>query len=121
MEDPRRLEREEVQAALEVRHELGPAYEPAVVDSLAERIEAVIATRVDARVAERERRDKVETARGGRQQTLALASLALGIPISAVSAGIADLPGLMVAWAGIVGVNAMHAWQSRPSPGNRGT
>ena len=45
--------------------------------------------------------------------TLGIVSLGVGIPISAISAGIADLPGLLVAWGGIAAVNVAHALQSR--------
>ncbi len=40
-------------------------------------------------------------------------SLGVGIPISAISAGIADLPGLIVAWAGIASVNVANALANR--------
>lgn len=41
MDDARGLEREELEATLEVRRELGPSYEPALVDSFVDRIAAV--------------------------------------------------------------------------------
>ena len=108
-EGERELERDEVRAALEVRHELGPAYEPAVVDALAERIEAVVAARVAADVsggaALERRRDEASK----RQYHLGVVSLVLGVPISAITAALADLPGLGVAWLGIAAVNAAHA------------
>jgi hypothetical protein len=39
--------------------------------------------------------------------------MALGIPISAIAGGIADVPGLVVSWAGIAAVNLAYAWQNR--------
>ena len=62
-----RVERQEVEALLETRRELGPTYDEALVDAFADRIEA------------------------------------------AVAGTFADLPGIAVAWLGIVGVNAAHA------------
>ncbi|HEY0775954.1 MAG TPA: hypothetical protein VGD51_17850 [Nocardioidaceae bacterium] len=50
MDDARGLEREELEATLEVRRELGPSYEPALVDSFVDRIERA----VEACVAEPE-------------------------------------------------------------------
>ncbi|HEX6248095.1 MAG TPA: hypothetical protein VFZ64_09520 [Nocardioidaceae bacterium] len=113
MDDKRHLERQELEAALEARRELGPAYEPALVDSFVERIEQAVEARVDARLAERRSERKHEDERGSKQMALGITSLALGIPISAIAGGIGDLPGLVVAWAGIVGVNWAVAWQNR--------
>lgn len=112
-EHAQRVERDEVEAALEVRRELGPAFEPALVDSFAERIEQAVEARVDARIAERRSERKHEEERNSKQMALGISSLALGIPISAIAAGTADLPGLVVSWLGIVGVNASYAWQNR--------
>lgn len=113
MDDPGELERQELAATLEARRELGPAYEPALVDSFVDKVETAIEARVDARLAEREKDRQREDDKAGQQFKLGIASLALGIPISGAAGGIADLPGLVVAWAGIVGVNCAYAWQNR--------
>lgn len=113
MDGGERLERQEVEAALEVRRELGAEYEPALVESFAERIEHVIEARVDARLAELKASRRLDEERHSKQMAMGITSLALGIPISAIAGGIADLPGLVVSWAGIVGVNAALAWQNR--------
>lgn len=42
---------------------------------------------------------------------LALASLGMGIPISAIAAGTAGLPGLLIAWIAIVAVNVVYSWR----------
>ena len=111
------LDRQDMTAALEVRRELGPSYEQEVVDSFAERIEQAIASRVDARLAEERSRRKQDDDRDSKQMALGITSMALGIPISAIAAGTADLPGLVTSWAGIVAVNAAYAWQNRrPRP-----
>ncbi|MDQ0991314.1 hypothetical protein QFZ74_002542 [Streptomyces sp. V3I7] len=36
------------------------------------------------------------------------------VPLSAIGAGVAHLPGLLVTWAGIVGVNAFQAAHAHP-------
>lgn len=41
-------------------------------------------------------------------------SMILAIPLSAIAVVQADLPGLIVAWAGIVGVNGVHASRGWP-------
>ena len=107
------IDRQDAAAALEVRRELGPSYEQEVVDSFAERIEQAIAARVDAGMAEARSRRKQEDDRDSKQMALGITSMALGIPISAIAAGTAELPGLVVSWAGIVAVNAAYAWQHR--------
>ena len=42
---------------------------------------------------------------------LALASLGMGIPISAIAAGSAGLVGLLIAWVAIVAVNFIYSWR----------
>lgn len=41
---------------------------------------------------------------------LAILSLALGIPLTAIAAGTGGLAGLLIVWVGIVLVNAVYAW-----------
>lgn len=116
--DPQDIDRDEIEAVLETRSELGASYEPALVDSFAEKVERVI----DARVAERTRSlpvqrptdGKAHEAAGNRQMILGFVSLGTAIPISAIaSGGERGITGLIVAWVGIVGINVAHAWQSR--------
>lgn len=113
MTEPRDVDRSELEAVIETRRELGPSYEPALVDSFADKVEAAIEVRAAAQIAERREVVKAEGERGKRQFILGIISLGAGIPITAISAGIVDLPGLIVAWTGIVAVNVAHAWQSR--------
>ena len=44
---------------------------------------------------------------------LAITSLGVGIPLTAIATSQAGFGGLLVAWAGIVGVNAVYAWSRR--------
>jgi hypothetical protein len=44
---------------------------------------------------------------------LAITSLGVGIPLTAIAASEAGLPGLIVAWIGIVCVNAAYASRRR--------
>ena len=107
------LERRDYEALLATRSELGPDYEAALVDSFAERVEREIQRRSAALSGGRSVRDRAAELAGKRQMTLGIVSLGAGIPITAISAGIADLPGLLVAWTGIAAVNVAHALQGR--------
>ncbi len=92
--------------------ELGPEYDTELVNAFAERIERAVEARAqESRYAVK--RANRPNPGGGRQFTLGILSLIFGIPITAIAGVTADATGLIVAWAGIVGVNAAHAWQTR--------
>jgi predicted TPR repeat methyltransferase len=107
------VERADVEALLEVRRELGPSYDAALVDSFADRMERAIAERVDAQLTERRRQREMVDSRDSKQLALGIVSLGCGIPITAISASTADLPGLLVAWGGIAVVNLAYALSGR--------
>lgn len=44
---------------------------------------------------------------------LAITSLGVGVPLTAIAVAEAGMGGLVVAWLGIVGVNAVYAWSRR--------
>ena len=111
-DDPRY---EDWSAILAARKELGDEYDQAFVEGVVERVAAEVDTRVDARLAELRAHPPVRR-RGSR--FLALYSITLGIPISAIAGNYGHLAGLAVAWGGIVLVNLVHAWRpGDPSPG----
>jgi hypothetical protein len=107
------VEREDVEALLEVRRELGPSYDAALVDSFADRMERAIAQRVDAQLAQARAAQERQAASGGRQLALGIVSVACGIPITAISLALGGLPGLVVVWVAIVLVNLAHALSAR--------
>jgi hypothetical protein len=111
-EDPA-VARQDVEALLEARRELGPSYDAALVDSFAERVERAVGEQVHATLAERQQDRGREKDREQRQFILGIVSLGAGIPITAISAAVTDVPGLIVAWTGIVGVNVAHALRDR--------
>ncbi|MFF3861624.1 hypothetical protein [Streptomyces sp. NPDC002209] len=115
--------KKELDATLDARRELGPDYEAALVDSFVEKVD----TQVRRRLAE----ERLAAARGGRDGGapspldggfgerfgFAIITLVLAIPLSAIGAAQAGLKGLLVAWAGILGVNFIHATKRlRPRP-----
>src|SRR6201999_648536 len=117
----------ELHATLQARKDLGPEYESELIDSFLEKA----AQRLDSQVEHRVRRELAQAqmagtriaARGGRpgggdhdnrnrRFGLASVSLVLAIPLSAIATVNAHLPGLLVCWAGIVGVNVAHSLSS---------
>ena len=120
----------DLDATLQTRKELGPEYENELVDSFVgkveQRIDAVIDKRVRRQLAEQQMvvaRNGSRPAQSGGQAYsypdgigarlgLAIASLVLAIPLSAIAVANAGLPGLLICWGGIVGVNAVQASRS---------
>ena len=86
------VRREEAQAALEARRELGVEYEDQVVDTLVAKIEQRLAERLPAR-------------REGEITPLVLGSLGLSIPLIAIAANFAGLAGVIAVCIAIVVVN----------------
>ena len=86
---------EEVSASLAARRELGPEYEAALADALAERVEQVVQARVEARLAQTGSPLPQVPAIGGIHPNGRIA-------IAAAGGGVA---GIVVAWAGIAAVN----------------
>lgn len=110
--------RKEFDAILQTRKELGPEYESELVESFLEKLDKSVDRRVRRQLAEQQ----VQVARGARPPRresgdpafwerfgVAAFSLVLAVPLSAIAAVNAGLSGLVVCWAGIVGVNAVHS------------
>jgi hypothetical protein len=100
----------ELQAALRARHELGPEYETAVVESFLDQVGKTIDARVDERLS-RGGQVGMPTAGGqsGVQLVVGLSSLVAAVPISIVTVlnvhGFESVVALAIEWAGLVGVN----------------
>ena len=102
--------RRDIEAALAARRELGPEYHDSIAAGLAERVEQLAAIRTaelrhEAEIQEREAKQQQSTR--GQRLALAIVSLVMGVPITGISANYVDpaLLGVLVSWAGIVGVN----------------
>ncbi len=103
------LAREDVQAAIAARHELGERMEPEIIDTFLDRVEQTLDARLDARVEDRLRRTRASA--GSRAQSLTAriaASLGIGIPLTAIAANTTGLPGVIAAWVSIVGLNIYY-------------
>jgi hypothetical protein len=116
--------KKELNATLQARRELGDEYESALVDSFLEKVDQRIDGAVERRVRRQLAEQQMVVARGARAPRatdsfgerfgFGIVSLVLAIPLSAIGGGVADLKGLLVAWAGIVGVNFVQAARTNP-------
>ncbi|GIH64671.1 hypothetical protein Msi02_54880 [Microbispora siamensis] len=107
--------REDLRAVMAARRDLGPDYEDALVDSFLDKLDVEIAARVRNEVAA-----QLHHQPPGNQPKqkdgavgLALGSLGIGIPLTAIAAGAGHFPGLLLAWGGIVAVNFAYAISRR--------
>jgi len=108
---------DELRAAAEVHRDLGPEYDKAVVESFIQRLGPEIDARVDARVAQ-----EVEAGAGQPRTApmrLAITSMALGIPLTAIVATGSGHPvgliGVLIIWLAIAIINVAYAISSRPA------
>jgi hypothetical protein len=110
--------RRDVQAALAARKELGIEYEEAIAAGLLDRVNQLALMRASEMRREAEKVDQaaqLEKTSRTHRFVLAIVSLGAGIPITAISATNVDpgLLGVLVSWAGIVGVNVAAGINSR--------
>jgi hypothetical protein len=93
------VRRDELEAAIEARKELGEELEPAVIDSFVERIER----RLDGRRDESERALKRKR---DHQKDMVLGAMGISIPLLVIAAIFAGLAGVLVV-CGLVAVIAV--------------
>lgn len=119
--------KKELDATLQTRKELGAEYEAELVESFLEKVERKLDTTADRRVRRQLAEQQMTTARGGERPRgelefgtfgerfgFAAVSMVLAIPLSAIGGHMGGLSGLLVTWAGIVGVNAVQAFGRLP-------
>lgn len=101
---PDHIERDDIEAMLAVRQEKGDEMTPALVDSMAERIERVVEQRM---AVERHRlqNQTPSTITPGARVTVAIVSVVMAIPLTAISASMAGLAGMLAVWVGLVAIN----------------
>ena len=109
------LSPEEIRAAAETHNELGPAYRDAVIESFLDKVGREIDARVDARLAQQQTvqppgRDR--RGHSGSPLALAIISMVLGIPISAIAVAAGTHPagfmGLLMVWIAITAINIAY-------------
>ena len=116
--------KKELDATLHARRDLGEEYDSALVESFLEKVDQHIDGAVERRVRRHFAEQQMSAARDARNPASAdswgerfgfgIVTLVLAIPLSAIGVVNAGLPGLLVTWAGIVGVNAAHAVRATP-------
>ena len=99
------VDREEIEAAIEARKELGAELEPAVIDTFVERIEKSIVKRDD-------QREKALKRRRDHQKEMVLGAMALSIPLMAIAAIFTGLAGVIAVCVAIGVVAIISARQS---------
>jgi hypothetical protein len=121
---------EEIRAAAEVHDELGPRYRDAVIESFLDKVGREIDARVDARLTQQQvAQPPARSGHGhsGSPMALAIVSMALGIPISAIAVAAGQNPagfkGLVVVWIAIavinIAYNVSYSARFRQPPGRR--
>ncbi|MBM7441834.1 hypothetical protein [Streptomyces sp. HB132] len=127
--------RRELDATLKARSELGPEYESALIDSFLEKVDQRLAGTHDRGTHDRRARRHLAERRTaaawdgqrpagpdgtfGERFGFGAVSLVLAIPLSAIGVANAGIDGLVVAWLGIFGVNAVHSARVWPWTGRR--
>ncbi|MFK0116306.1 hypothetical protein [Streptomyces sp. NPDC090994] len=116
--------KKELDATLRARRELGEDYDSALVESFLEKVDQRIDGAVERRVRRQFAEQQMVSARDSRAARatdsfgerfgFGIVSLVLAVPLSAIGGGVAHLPGLLTAWAGIVGVNVVQAARTNP-------
>jgi hypothetical protein len=99
------VNREEIEAAIQARKELGAELEPAVIDSFVERIEKSLVKRDD-------QREKALKRKRDHQKEMVLGAMALSIPLMAIAAIFTGLAGVIAVCAAIAVVAIVTARQS---------
>lgn len=119
MADPE-IPRDELQATLRARTEVGRELEPHLIDTFLDRIERSIDARADARIEARLRaygalgatRERPSPGPSGTTVVLALGSMALGVGATGAATAFGDVTGFLAAvavWTAIAAINVAHA------------
>jgi hypothetical protein len=116
---------DEVRAAAETHSELGPDYSSAVIESFLDKVGKEIDARVDARVAGARpaampmapypAQPPAPSSGRGSVFALAVVSMVLGIPLTAIEAGFHyGIAGLVVIWVALTAINVVYGLHNRP-------
>jgi hypothetical protein len=97
MPDESLVPREELRATLEARDELGPAYEPELLERFARELEQ----RLETRLARGRRREGLTSQETG----IVIVSILASIPLLGIAGGTVGLAGVIVVCAALVLVN----------------
>jgi hypothetical protein len=98
--------RKDLRAAVAARQELGPDYEPEIIDSFLEKLDARIGAREVVPVPPAPPAPGKDDPGG---LALAIISVVAGIPITAIAATQEGTIAIIICWGGLVGVNLARA------------
>ena len=115
------MDHDEMESLLAVRQELGPTMEPALVDSFAQKILAEVQrqTHMNNQTQQQQWQWQMEQSRGGQQSgtggrlTLAIVSLVMAIPLTAIALEMSSIWMAAIVWIGIVMVNFAYGADRR--------
>ena len=93
--------REELDAILSARQELGTEYNDELADKLMERLDAVIDRRVEARLQ--------KAPKSSLSPAVPIVSIVFAIPLTAVAASTVGFRGVLVVWAALIVVNILYS------------
>ncbi|MFF1819192.1 hypothetical protein ACFVWG_17970 [Kribbella sp. NPDC058245] len=103
--------RKDLRAAVAARQELGAEYEAEIIEGFLERLDAQRRATVVPAQPQPPANPSRERDPGG--LALAIVSMGVAIPITAISANMVGFTGVVVSWAGLVGINLARAWGRR--------
>ncbi|WP_354640895.1 hypothetical protein [Kitasatospora camelliae] len=116
--------RRDLDAAVQTRKELGKEYESEIIDSFLARLDERMAARGAGRPSPApfgppgHPHEHAQRGRG-RGFVIQILSLVMGVPLSAIAVEGAGPLGLVVCWAGIVGINVSSAVAERKAERRR--
>lgn len=93
--------REELDAILSARQELGAEYNDELADKLMERLDVLI----DRRVEERLQKEP----KGSLSPAVPITSFVFAIPLTAIAASMLGIRGVLVVWAAVIIVNILYS------------
>lgn len=108
------LPRDDLAAALAARRELGPDYDAAFLEKVVDRLDSSIEARVDARLGRYPVQESPQAKKDRSSRApIAIVSLLVSIPLSAIAAVNAKGAGLAIVWLALVVINVGYAVTSR--------
>jgi hypothetical protein len=110
------IPREEIAAAVSARSEVGREYDDAFVESIVTKVNETIDARLGPLQQAAPTQQRADAASGERRVavTIAIFSLSVSIPLTAIVLANGDMPSLLIVWLGIALVNlavAIRSWR----------
>lgn len=107
------LPRDDLDAALAARRELGPDYDEAFAETVASRIREVLEGGRTKPMTPAPATAEVAKAEREAGLAVAIVSLIASVPLTAIAANVVGLPGLLTVWIGLTMINVAYALRRR--------